>query len=190
MEIDLTKLTPDIRSLDDMRDVLADKDWRETAKNQDLYYMYRGIEENGELRYDITVIPPLMLGKEYVKTKGHFHSSKHAEFYTVLEGEAIYLMQKNDNSDCYFIKAKKGESVIITGEYGHITINASDKELKMANWVSKNCVSEYDSIAQKNGACWFYLDSGWTKNNNYEKIPTLREELPLQEAPSNFDFLK
>jgi len=190
MEIDLTKLVPDIRRLDDMRDVLADRTWAQGAENCDLYYMYRGIEENGELRYDVTVIPPLMLGFEYIKTKGHFHASKHSEFYTVLEGEAIYLMQKYDGSDCYFVKTRAGESVIIPGEYGHITINATDKELKMANWICKNCISEYDSIAQKSGACWFYTVDGWKENSNYDKIPPLREEQPLKEIPDNLDFLK
>ncbi|MCK9578461.1 cupin domain-containing protein [bacterium] len=190
MEIDLTQLTPDTRKLDDMRNVLADREWANTAENQDLYYMYRGVEENGDLRYDITVIPPLMIGEEYVKTKGHYHASKHSEFYIVLEGEAIYLMQKYDGSDCYFVKAKTGEAVIIPGEYGHITINATDKELKMANWISKNCISEYESIAEKKGACWFYTKSGWIKNNNYENVPPLREEQSLKEIPSNFDFLK
>lgn len=190
MEIDLSQITPDARKIDDMRNVLADREWANTAENRDLYYMYRGIEENGDLRYDITVIPPLMMGTEFVKTKGHFHASKHSEFYTVLEGEAIYLMQKQDGSDCYFVRARAGEAVIIPGEYGHITINATKNILKMANWISKNCVSEYDSISEKGGACWFYTDSGWTKNTNYQEIPALREEQPLKDIPSSFDFLK
>ena len=190
MQIDLTKLTPDIRDLDGMRNVLSDNIFAKNAINQPLYYMYRGVEEKGELRYDVTVIPPLMLGKEFIKTKGHFHASGHSEFYTVLEGEALYLMQKQDTSDSYFVIAKAGESVIIPGEYGHITINRANKELKMANWISKNCISEYDSIAEKHGACWFYTVDGWIKNTNYTQVPELREEQPLKEMPTNFDFLK
>jgi glucose-6-phosphate isomerase len=189
-EIDLTKLTPDIRTIDDMRNVMCDASWADNAKNQDLYYMYRGVKEDGELRYDITVIPSLMLGEEFVKTKGHFHSTGHSEFYTVLEGEAIYLMQKKDSTDAYYINAHKGESVIIPGEYGHITINATDKVLKMANWISKNCVSEYDNITKMHGACWFYTKDGWIKNENYEQVPVLRTEEALKEIPENLDFLK
>lgn len=189
-EIDLTKLTPDIRKLDNMRDVLADRLWAKEAKDQDLYYMYRGVKEDGELRYDITVIPPLMLGEEFIKTKGHFHISGHSELYTVLDGEAIYLMQKKDTKDVYYVKAAAGESVIIPGEYGHVTINTTDKTLKMANWISKKCISEYDNIAAMHGACWFYTINGWIKNKNYEQVPELRQEESLKEIPDNLDFLK
>ncbi|MFA5080098.1 MAG: glucose-6-phosphate isomerase family protein [Candidatus Paceibacterota bacterium] len=189
-EIDLTKLVPDIRKVKDMKDVLCDKEGVLETDAENLYYMYRGVKEDGELRYDITVIPPLMLGKEYVKTKGHFHASGHSELYTVLEGEAIYLMQKKDSTDSYYIKARKGESVIVPGEYGHITINATDKVLKMANWVSKNCISEYDNISKMHGACWFYTIDGWIENKNYKQVPELRIEESLKEIPSNLDFLK
>ncbi|MDD5639793.1 MAG: glucose-6-phosphate isomerase family protein [Candidatus Pacebacteria bacterium] len=189
-EIDLTKLTPDVRKLKDMKDVLYDKEGILETDTEDLYYMYRGVKEDGELRYDITVIPPLMLGKEYVKTKGHFHASGHSELYTVLEGEAVYLMQKKDSTDSYYVKAKKGESVIVPGEYGHITINATDKALKMANWISKNCISEYDNISKMHGACWFYTTDGWIENRNYKQVPELRVEESLKEIPDNLDFLK
>ncbi len=56
----------DIRTLDDMRDVLADKDFSKSSQNFDLYYMYRGVEEKNGLRYDITIIPAKMLGNVFV----------------------------------------------------------------------------------------------------------------------------
>jgi len=63
----------EIRYLDDMKIVLYDKAWAKTAPNLEVYYMERGLEEKNGLRYDITTIPPKMLGKEFVKTKGHYH---------------------------------------------------------------------------------------------------------------------
>jgi glucose-6-phosphate isomerase len=63
----------EIRYLDDMRTVLYDKAWARTAPNFEVYYMERGLEEKDGLRYDITTIPPKMLGQEFVKTKGHYH---------------------------------------------------------------------------------------------------------------------
>ncbi len=62
MEIDLSKLTPDIRHLNDMHNVIFDKEWLKTAKNVELYFMYRGIEEENCIRYDITVVHKKMLG--------------------------------------------------------------------------------------------------------------------------------
>jgi glucose-6-phosphate isomerase len=185
---------PDIRYLNDLKDVLYDKKWARKAKNFELYYMYRGIKSKNGLRYDITVIPPAFLGKEFVKTKGHEHLPNYGEIYTVLEGQGIYLMQKMDGNkikDVYAIKAKKGESVIIPSGYGHVTINSSpEKKLITANWVSENCQGIYNLFIQKQGACYYFTKNGWIKNKNYQEIPKLRFKKPLKSLPRNLEFLK
>ena len=184
---------PDIRYLDDIRKVLYDKEWAKTAPNFKLYHMYRGLKKKKGLRYDITVIPPRMLGKEWVKTKGHYHVGNYGEIYSVLKGRAIYLMQKGRKgklTDAYYVKAKKGEHVIIPPQYAHITINPSLKEeLKMANWVSEKCMSDYKGIEEKRGACYFYTKSGWVKNKKYKRIPKLRFKRPKKSMPKNLSFL-
>ena len=42
MEIDLTKLAPDVRKLNDIKTVIFDQEWLKTAADSDLYFMYRG----------------------------------------------------------------------------------------------------------------------------------------------------
>ena len=73
---------PDVRTLYNMKEVIADREWLEMAEDFELYYMYRELAQNEEdlrlmqefgLRYDITIIPPARLGKEYVKTAEHYH---------------------------------------------------------------------------------------------------------------------
>ena len=64
-------LETEIRYLDDMKMVLYDKAWARTAPNFEVYYMERGIEEKNDLRYDITTIPPKMLGQELVLSLIH-----------------------------------------------------------------------------------------------------------------------
>lgn len=192
MEIEELK-NPDIRTIKDIENVLFDERTAKANPEQELYYMYRGIKEENDLRYDITVIPPFLMGDEFVKTKGHFHSSGHSEMYIVLEGEAIFLMQKGTDNveDIYAVKAVKDDIVIVNKEYGHITINPSAREtLKMANWVSIKCQSDYAPIEEKKGAAYFYTIKGWIKNNNYKEVPEMRFEEPLKEAPKNLDFLK
>src|SRR3989339_2132290 len=98
MEYDLSKLTPDVRHLDDMREVLADKNYAKNSPDTDLYFMYRGLETKSELRYDETIVFAKMLGGEFNKTKGHCHIGAYPEIYTVLKGQAIYLQQKNNNA--------------------------------------------------------------------------------------------
>ena len=183
---------PDIRMLDDMRDVIYDRGWLKGAGNPELYYIYRGlslsirdgqiIEEN-DLRYDITVIPPRMLGNEYVKTVGHYHprapgaNISYAEVYEILSGEGHYLLQKCQNghvADVIVIRAQKGDKVIIPPDYGHITINPSNKELKMCNWVAHDFAPIYDPIKERGGAAYFELTSGFVKNGNYDDVPEIR----------------
>jgi len=195
MEINLENLNPDIRKLSDMKNVIYDKEWIKTAKDCDLYYMYRGIDKKDNLRYDITIIPHKLLGEEFSKTKGHYHIGSFQEIYTVISGVAIYLMQKIDESgniaDIYAVKTQKGQSVIVPPFYGHLTINPSETEdLKMANWSCEDCKSDYSLFEKNQGAGYYYTKQGWIKNKNYKNIPELKFEEPLNSLPENLDFLK
>ena len=193
MEINLNLKQPDIRYLNDMREVIYDKEWLKEAPNLELYYMYRGVKQKDDLRYDITVIPSRMLGEEFVKTKGHEHSNNYGEVYIVLEGEGIYLMQKHTEGnveDVYAVKAKNGDVVIIPPHYGHVTINPSEADLKTANWISENCQSSYQLFEKMKGACYYYTKQGWVKNINYKNVPKLRFEKPLKSLPTDLNFLK
>ncbi len=194
MEINLQGKTPDVRKLRDMEKAVMDKEWLANAQNPELYYMYRGISENNGVRYDITVVPALMLGKEFVKTKGHYHIGNYPEIYTVLEGQALYLMQKKvtdeEIEDVYAVKASKGDVVIIPPNYGHITINPSaTQQLTMANWVASACKSDYAPFEKLVGGSWLYTTEGWVKNTNYKNVPELRFEEPVKEVPKNLEFL-
>lgn len=193
MEVDLKDKTPDIRYLNDMKDVIYDREWLKTAPNLELYYMYRKLKEEDGLKYDITIIPAQMLGKEFTKTKGHEHIGPYPEIYIVLEGEAIYFMQKQKQDvieDVYAVKAKKGDVVIIPSYYAHVTINPSNQDLKMADWMAIEAKSDYDPIQKMQGACYFYTKEGWIKNKNYKQVPELRFEEPKKSIPEDLDFLK
>jgi glucose-6-phosphate isomerase len=183
------KSQKEIRYLFDLKRVLYDQKWLKRANNIPLYYIYRGIWEKNNLRYDITIIPPRMLGKEFVKTKGHYHIGNFGELYKVLAGEGIFLIQKRDLSDAYFVRAKRGNFVKIPPGYGHTTINPSKKTLKIANWVSKYCQSDYQSIEKMGGFCYYYTIEGWVENKNYKKIPKLKKKKPSKKMPKNLKFL-
>ncbi|MGP8337229.1 MAG: glucose-6-phosphate isomerase family protein [Methanosarcinaceae archaeon] len=183
----------DIRMLHDMDEVIYDRAWLGTAANFELYYMYRDmyktkaeadIIEEHNLRYDITVIPPNMLGREYIKTAGHYHPEvpdtgmSYTEVYHVFEGEATYLLQKTDDgnvTDVVVIKAEAGDNVIVPPDYGHITINATNKVLKMANWVNRDFSSIYEPIKKLAGGAYYLLESGFIRNPEYGgDVPQIR----------------
>ncbi|HDH41519.1 MAG TPA: glucose-6-phosphate isomerase [Candidatus Altiarchaeales archaeon] len=186
-------IEPDIRMLSDMKEVIYDREWLKGAQDVELYYMYRGLALNDRdreilrrerLRYDITVIPPYNLGNEFVKTAGHYHPRvsgtdlSYTEIYEVLEGKAHYLLQRLEKDgimDVVLVRAEKGDKVVIPPNYGHITINPSEKELRMANFVSDRFSSVYEPIREKGGGAYFELiDGSFIRNKNYGKLPDLR----------------
>lgn len=181
------------RRLNDMKNVLCDQTWAKTAPNSEIYFVRRGIKKRGELRYDITIIPPRLLGKEFAKTKGHEHSGNYGELYITLNGKAIYLLQKYRNNkieDVYAVKAGKGDIVVIPPKYSHTTINPSSKEkLETANWLDEKSRHIYALIDKKHGACYYYTMEGWLKNKNYGKVPRLHFKRPLKSMPRDLSFL-
>ena len=194
ININLKDKQPNIRHLYEMIPVLYDQKWAQQADpNQPLYYMYRGIKRKNGLRYDITVIPTKLLGNEFVKTKGHRHIGNYQELYEIIEGEAIVLIQKEEEgiiSDIQAIKSKPGDIIIIPSNYAHITINPGQTDLKMGNWVSENCHSDYQPIEKFGGAGYFYTTDGWIKNRNYSRVAELKFGKPLAKMPSDLSFLK
>lgn len=183
---------PEVRYLNDMKEVVFDKEWLKTAPNFELYYMCRGIKQKDELRYDITTIPPRMLGKEFVKTKGNRNSDGYPELYNVFEGELYFLTQKSDNGIVNDVKATKlckGDWIVIRPDYYVIAINPTKKVAAAANWVSQKNKNIYSEMEKMNGACYYYTKSGWVKNKNYKNVPKLRFEKPLKRMPKNLDFL-
>ncbi len=184
---------PTVRMVSDLRHVLYDSKWAETAGNFEVYSFYRNLYlSEGDIetmkahgvQYDITVIQPNRLGAEFAKTKGHYHPKKpdtavsYPEIYEVISGEAHYLLQKEEDGciiDVAMIKAAAGDKVIIPPNYGHITINASRTALKMANWVCSNFSSEYEKIERSGGGAYFMLANGaFVPNMRYKAVPQLR----------------
>jgi glucose-6-phosphate isomerase len=178
---------PDIRTAEDLRNVLANPGCTCTGP---VYYMYRDVARSTDdrswlaaqkLRFDITVIPPRELCGEYNKTKGHYHPADpqgtgYPEIYEVLAGEAHYLIQNHDCSDVVMIAACAGEIVVVPPGYGHVTINPTRATvLQMANIVSSRFSSNYLGYEAQNGAAFFeWIQEGFVRNPSYRNHPHLR----------------
>ena len=194
-------IEPDVRRLYDLRDVAFDTAWFEGAVDCDAYFMFRDLAltpadaetiMRHQLRYDITIIPPFNMGLECVKTYGHYHprvSPKlrftYPEMYEVLEGDAHYLLQRAQNEESVdeviLVKATRGEKVIIPPNYGHVTINPSERTLKMANWVCRSFESLYEPYAKLRGAAYYELINGrLLQNRSYPHVPEIRVAYPVE----------
>ncbi len=186
----------DVRNVRQMIDVLFYQDEaRKLPFSTPMYYMFRDVKrkedaqllENSQIRYDITVLPPMKIGRELNKTYGHYHEMANSkltfpELYEVLSGEALYLLQKrqslvsNEVTHVYLVHAKKGQKVIVPPNFGHITINPSLTEpLVMDNLVESKFKSEYFLYKQKKGGAYFIFENERVKNARYQSLPALIE---------------
>ncbi len=207
----LQQVVPDVRTHKQMLPLLMDK---EADAPDDFYLMYRDVHldkdedliRKNNVRYDITIIPPAVIGKEHVKTFGHFHpiipgkDIRYTEVYGVLYGNAHYLLQKGDGKkveDFIVVKASAGDKVAILPDYGHATVNPSSKPLIMFNWVEANFKSEYGPVKDCGGFAYYDTKDGFVKNKKYIQIPEIRflrpkfvEEFALSAKPMYTEGVK
>lgn len=212
---------PAVRYLKDMQEVLyvpgeeAEEELDEELKEKndpgcELYFMFRDLHlpehrrifrENG-IRFDITVLVPGIIGKEYVKTVGHYHPLKpgtpytYPELYEVLYGKAHYLLQKpstptgseeEELEEVIVVAAEAGDKVLIPSGYGHVTINPGDDFLIMSNLVADNFASIYDPLRARRGAAYCQLFSPaknqepfFVANPCYPTCPPLSFSRPVE----------
>ena len=191
------------REMDAIRPLLLDPD---CVGPDVLYWMYRNLGLKGDeclldehrLRYDVSIFVPAMLGREYLKTSGHYHPPSpdgvaYPEVYEIWYGEALYLLQKVDDytagpaevavEDVITVRARPGDKVIMPPGYGHVTINTLDVPLVMCNWVCDDFSSYYQSVEATRGfASYLLKDNGeprWIVNDRYaHEIPARREAEP------------
>ncbi len=195
---------PSIRKFADMIPVLADKNAKPLPATEEMYYMYRDVhlpaDEPGirahHLRYDLTVVPAIMLGQEFNKTVGHYHplvpgtNLAYPELYEVLEGEALFMIQKVDESgkaieDIQAIRAHAGDKVIYPPGYGHIIVNVGQGPLVTANWVAYDFESVYQPIKDMGGMGYFVISDGqggykFISNSNYTFVPPIKSSSTTQ----------
>ena len=179
------RIKPSVRKFGDMVPVLMHPNTdTELDPETPTYFMYRGPEQFGHVRYDVTRIPPIGLCGEFNKTFGHMHpmSKKGAywpEMYEVLEGSAHFVLQKVDQlgvSDAVLLMAKKGECFMVPPGYGHVTINPGKPDLVMGNLVSDLFDSDYSMFPARQGACIYETsDSKVVRNKNYGSTFEIRQ---------------
>ena len=197
----LPAVEPAVRKLSEVREVLADP---EASGPEDLYFMYRDVGfpddkanlHQNSLRYDVTVILPRMLGREFNKTAGHYHPPvpgtkvTYPEVYEVVNGVAHYLLQKpgpegRGAEDVIVVVARAGDKVLVPPGYGHITINPGPETLVMTNLVEAEFRSVYDPIREARGGAYYEIaedgNSVFVVNQSYPEVPDLK----VQEARPN-----
>ncbi|MGD9498663.1 MAG: glucose-6-phosphate isomerase family protein [Armatimonadota bacterium] len=196
------------RELDALRPVLLDPD----AEGPDvIYWMYRdcglpadaALKEAYGLRYDLSAFRGVLLGREPMKTSGHYHPEvpgthvAYPEVYEVLYGEALYVMQKvNDQAagpddvvveDVIVARVQAGQKIVMPPGYGHVTINTLEGPLLMSNWVSSRFSSFYGTVEALRGFAWYLVNGEggltWIPNERYARGAPAIRHARVREVP-------
>lgn len=170
---------------------------------QQLYFIYRDIclKKDQELikrhglRYDLTIIPPALIGPEYVKTAGHYNPAPsgteetYPEVYEVVQGQAHFLMQYLDPEmgsveEVVLFEAAAGDKVIVPPNRGVVIINPANETLITANWVADDFSSSQEAFAKLGGAIYYEVRvqgiSTFIANPHYDYVPQLQRRLARQ----------
>jgi len=184
---------PTARKVKDLEPVLYDAcSCREIDPELPVYTVYRTLWTDEDerstllkhgLRYDVTDMPPLTLGEEYVKTFGHEHlpsggAWSHPELFEILDGEACFLIQRyraEEVVDVSLVVAREGDVVLVPPSSGHVMINASSNRLVVGNLISRYCFQSYRRFIDRKGAAYLLLNGGrLVRNENYPSLPEVR----------------
>lgn len=163
------------------------------------YYMYNGVYRQADrsrlqsvpMRYELTLIPPFRMGREFIKTLGHIHrpdpatGMSHAEVCEVLAGTAHFIFQTlniegPDAGRVVCVEARAGQKVIIPPDLDHCTINPGPGPLLFSDVVSLALAGNYDRYRAAHGAAYFEI----ARNAHGEFIPNpaYRRVAPLERA--------
>ncbi|MEW5996899.1 MAG: glucose-6-phosphate isomerase family protein [Candidatus Micrarchaeota archaeon] len=161
-----------IRKVSELKEVLMEP--QHMGPDGTAYYMFRGIHQHENLRYDVTLIEPRLYGDEYSKTLGHYHPKsvsglQFPEVYQVLRGKASFVLQrkhKDESVDCIFVEAQEKDAFLVPPGYGHVSCNTGDSLLVVANIVS-NFDSLYEEYLANHGPAFFCTRFGYKQNVNY-----------------------
>ncbi len=168
----------------------------------------RALFRKYDFRYDITMIMPGTVQGECKKTSGHYHGyikdqpDTYPEVYEVLEGKAVYILQKVRNFDreneepfvedlkAVFVEA--GQAIIIPPFYGHCSINVGEGPMAFSNIAVISCPLHYEPIQKKHGLSNYVLKDGqntrFVPNQNYKNIPKIVSVRPKENPALGITF--
>lgn len=170
------------RSLEDLRPVLLDP---ECPGPEVVYTVTSDFDPSGAWK-NKTEIAPGLLGREFLKTFGHYHGKHVDEIYAGVSGQGILLLQKkvvrdgrwvdDEVSEVLLVTARQGDRLTIKPEYGHSWSNTGSGPLLLFdNWASGHQEEDYRYIRKLHGMTYYLTKEGNdvvpVPNPNYKNLP-------------------
>lgn len=170
--------------------------------SENVYDVYRGIRypedeellKKNDFRYDLTVVMAGLVNGECKKTSGHFHGynpqrmSTYPEVYEVIQGRALYVLQKAENfekdfehidmQDIILAVVEARQAIIIPPNYGHCSVNIGDGPMVFSNLAYVPCPVFYTAVQHFHGMSYYLLkNDGKVEprlNKHYPKTPAAK----------------
>jgi glucose-6-phosphate isomerase len=146
---------------------------------------------NEDFMADLTIINAGKVGKEFVKTVGHYHQNvpgtkiAYPEAYEAVSGNFEYLLQSEPDSegkvDVIWVVTKPGDKVVMPPNYGHVSMNVGDEpaiEVDIQKRDNPNG-SDYTMFKERIGGALYRTEDGLCENPNY-KIASLKIARPKE----------
>ena len=177
-----------------MKDVLMELD----AAGPDVHYhMVRG----GKDLRNITIWEPGKVGKEYIKTYGHYHVGDISETYWIIYGEGVTIAQKrvvgsdgeivdDEIEEIRIVRVKAGEAVYMPRGWAHAAVNIGEAFFATADDSPVNFEevdpsslpghADYEPIKKMRGMAYYIVEENGqptlVKNPTYKNVPEAKIE--------------
>jgi glucose-6-phosphate isomerase len=193
-----------VRTKADVSKVLLDGE--EINDSTELYWIFQLADAGQEqevfdaigVTYACVLLPSMKIGREFVKTQGHYHppmpgtTIQYPEVYSHLFGEIyLYLQRRRDErptvvDDCVLIDMREWSSVTIPPGYAHVLINPSSAPAAIAGLYASKFKPDYLPFVELGGAAHYLIDDNGERfipNQRYEQsVPVRRPEPGSEQA--------
>jgi len=156
------------------------------------YHMVRG----GKDLHNITIWESGKVGKEYIKTYGHYHVGDISETYWIVYGEGITIAQKRvvgtdgepvneEIEQIKIVRVRAGEAVYMSKGWAHAAVNigktffatADDSPVNFEDVDPSSLPghADYEPIKKMHGMAYYIVEENGqptlVKNPTYKKVP-------------------
>jgi len=172
-----------------MKDVLMESNAQAPEAH---YHMVRG----GKDLRNITIWEPGKVGREYIKTYGHYHVGDISETYWIVYGEGITIAQKrvigpdgepiDDEIEAIrIVRVRAGEAVYMPRSWAHAAVNTGKTFFATADDSPVNFEdvdpsslpghADYEPLKRMRGMAYYIVEENGqpalVKNPSYKKVP-------------------
>lgn len=157
----------------------------------DLYYMYNGIykKEDEEIfkkhnaRYEYTILSPMKINNEKVKSFGHIHNinpltnKRFEEAYEVLYGKGCFQLFRifDEEIEVSILDVKVGDKFVVPTYYYHLSINTGDEPFIFGDLILDSASSDYSFLDKMNGAPFYFGYNDKFDSFNFEQNPNYKD---------------